>query len=301
MSSKRTWSARERATAGRLATIIARDFYHGRLDLTARGMAAASWSDIPEVKYAERLGESGTPRPDVRLFLTFIMALDRARDSEQLWRAGFQLFRSHPELFQPVRVCGFPVDELRDLLKASKVSQRHRPDTNAWCRIALTLVRETDCPVHRVIVDGVGDAEELLLDLRRSNRQGHARFPFLKGAKIAPVWIRIMADPGRSKIARLDSIPVGVDVQVRRVTENLGITSTQDIPLASAKCTIQTAWKDAVDAGDIAGPPGIRGTCAALDPVLWFFGKYGCSHCERVGRREPISRGCSSCVWEPRK
>ena len=298
MSSKPTWSARERATAGRLATIIARDFYHGRLDLTDRGMAAASWSDIPEVKYAERLGESGTSRPDVRLFLTFIMALDRARDSEQLWRAGFQLFRSHPELFQPVTVCGFPVDELRDLLKASKVSQRHRPDTNAWCRIALTLVREKECPVHRVIADGVGDAEELLSDLRRSNRQGHARFPFLKGVKIAPVWIRIMANPGRAKIARLDRIPVGVDVQVRRVTENLGIASTENLSSKQAKCTVQAAWKEAVSAGNIAGPSEIRGTCAALDPVLWFFGKYGCSYCEKVGRRTPISRACDSCAWQ---
>ena len=37
--------------------------------------------------------------------------------------------------------------------------------------------------------------------------------------------------------------------------------------------------------GDIGGPPGVAGTCAALDPALWFFGKYGCSHCEKMGRR----------------
>ena len=208
--------------ARRLATIITRDFYEGRLDLSNRGMTAPSWSDIPEVKYAELLFASGRSRRTVRLFLTFVMALDRARDSEQLWRAGFELFRSKPVLFEPSSVSGMSHDDLRDLLRARKVSQRHGPDADAWRRIAQTLVREEECAVHRVIAHGVADAEQLLSDLRRPNRRGRARFPFLRGPKIGPVWVRIMANPGLATINGLDSIPVSVDVQVRRVTRTLG-------------------------------------------------------------------------------
>ena len=50
---------------------------------------------------------------------------------------------------------------------------------------------------------------------------------------------------------------------------------------------IQSAWRGAVSSAAFGGPSGIGGTCAALDPALWFFGKFGCSHCEQVGRRSP--------------
>ena len=298
MSTQRNRSVQGRAAAGRLATIITRDFYEGRLDLSDREMEAASWSQIPEVKCAEELFASRESPRTVRLFLTFIAALDHWRESEQLWHSGFRLFQSHPDFFKPRCASSTPVDRLRRVLSTTGVSRRQERDTRAWHQIARTLATEQRSAVYRVIAEGSGDAMELLADLRKKHRRGHDRFPFLRGPKIGPVWIRIMANPGQARINRLSLLPVGVDRQVRLVTENLGITSTQDIPLASAKCTIQTAWKDAVDAGDIAGPPGIRGTCAALDPVLWFFGKYGCSHCKKIGRREPISRGCRSCVWE---
>lgn len=36
-------------------------------------------------------------------------------------------------------------------------------------------------------------------------------------------------------------------------------------------------------------------TCAALDPALRLFGKFGCSHCEKVDRAVPICRACNHC------
>ena len=43
------------------------------------------------------------------------------------------------------------------------------------------------------------------------------------------------------------------------------------------------------------GPEGLQDTCAALDPALWFFGKYGCSHCESVQARVPAASICPHC------
>ncbi len=45
----------------------------------------------------------------------------------------------------------------------------------------------------------------------------------------------------------------------------------------------------------IGGPERIAGTSAALDPVLWFYGKYGCSYCEKAGKRVPIGSACGHC------
>ena len=147
-----------------------------------------------------------------------------------------------------------------------------------------------------MIDQGSGDARELLEDLQSRDHASLPRFPMLRGPKIGPMWVRMIAEPGGARIDRMDTIPVAVDVQVRRATENLGVTDTRGLPLkAATKWVIQSAWHVAVADAKIDGPPGITGTCAALDPALWFFGKYGCSHCERVGRRVPIGRACGHC------
>ena len=230
----------------------------------------------------------------MRLFVTFIAAMDRARDSTRLWRAGSALFESHPELFDPAKVSALPLANLRNLLSAYRVSQRHGPDSDAWSRIAISLSSGIG-PVSTVIDHGVGDAEELLIDLKTVDQTGGSRFPMLRGPKIAPMWMRMLANPGGARIDRIDTIPVAVDVHVRRATENLGVTNTRGRSLRASKPAIQSAWREAVAKAAIGGPPGIEGACAALDPALWFFGMHGCSHCESVGQRIPIGRACGHC------
>ena len=283
--------------AARLAELIATDFYENRLDLSARGGAASSrcpWSRLPEVECVRALRRSGGSDRTVRLFVTFIAAMDRARDSTRLWRAGSALFESHPELFDPAKVSALPLANLRNLLSAYRVSQRHRDDTRYWSTIASSLASGNG-PVSEAVDQGVGDAQELLVDLKTPDHDGGSRFPVLRGPKVGPMWVRMLANPGGAKIDRIDTIPVAVDVHVRRVTENLRVTSTRGRSLRASKPAIQSAWREAVAKAAIGGPPGIEGACAALDPALWFFGMHGCSHCESVGQRIPIGRACGHC------
>ena len=311
-----------RSDAGRIAKLIADDFYGDGLDLASRGMARGQpWLDMPEVEIVHRLRAAraefetgndsalphsvrsvkhvrflgGTDRA-ARLFLTFIAAMDRARDATQLWNAGGRLYEDHPESFDPQHVAGLQVDELRRLLKAARVSRRHGPDSNAWHQIGKSLCSGLKSPVVRVIDVGSGEAQELLRDLKSRDDTGRSRFPMLRGPKIGPMWIRMMANPGRAVIDRIETIPVAVDVQVRRATENLGVTTTRGLPLRKAKPVIQQTWKNAVSEADIAGPAGIEGTCAALDPALWFFGRHGCGHCRKADEQVGFGRACHFCV-----
>lgn len=57
-------------------------------------------------------------------------------------------------------------------------------------------------------------------------------------------------------------VKVAVDVHVRRATKNLGVVAAEN---TGGKRAIQAAWHAAVAAGNVQGPPGIAGTCAALD------------------------------------
>ncbi len=109
------------------------------------------------------------------------------------------------------------------------------------------------------------------------------------------MWVRILANPGGAKINGINVLTVAVDVHVKRVTENLGVTQTGDLTVEKAKPIIHAAWQEAVAEADFGGPPGIEGTCAALDPALWFFGMHGCKFCEEKREKLPISRACDGC------
>ena len=287
---------KQKSRAERLAMLIARDFYENGLDLSSRHASrdGASWDSMPEVGAAGQIRTQGAPDDAVRMFLTFIAAMDRARDAASLWRAGVALFGLHPEVFDPRQAADLPFSKLKRLLAEAGVSQRHEPDARAWQRIAKSLVAGDGSPVHEVIHRGVGDADELLKEVKTEDRAG-SRFPMLRGPKIGPMWVRMLAEPGEAKITGMDTVRVAVDVQVRRITENLGVASTRGLPLKDARPKIQAAWQRAVAATDICGPSRIAGTCAALDPALWSFGKYGCSHCETVGAPVPIGRTCDHC------
>ena len=279
------------------------------------------WLNLPEVKAAQQLRTSGAELEagqnsplldsvksamcvrslggndrDVRLFLTFISAMNRARDATQLWKAGMRLYEDHPETFDPEYVAGLELDALREVLNVARVSRRHGPDSRAWLQISKSLSAGPQSSVRQVIDAGLCDAEELRRDLKSRDNSGRNRFPMLRGPKVGPMWVRMMANPGQARICRIETIPVAVDVQVRRVTENVGVAATCGLPLRKAKRLIQKAWMNAVSEADIAGPDRIAGTCAALDPALWFFGRHGCGHCEKAEKKVRFGRACDFCT-----
>jgi hypothetical protein len=109
------------------------------------------------------------------------------------------------------------------------------------------------------------------------------------------MWIRMMVHPGGGHVSNLQVIPVAVDVQVRRVTENLGVADTIGVALEDVRAEIQDAWLIKVAAEGADGPDSLTGTCAALDPALWYFGRVGCSRCEVARHRIPIAAVCAGC------
>ncbi len=286
-----------RRNAG-LAAAIADDFYSDRLDMAARGTGPVGWSAMPEVKAVARLRRDGQRELTVRRFLTFVSAMDRARDSNRLWSDAAKMLDLRPEAFDPAEASAVPPNQLCEALSAARVSQRHHDDSAAWRTIARSL-HAGQGAVAKVVEQGKGDARELLKDLCSASSEGRRRYPLLRGTKLGPLWVRVMAAPGGAEVENIHVVPVAVDVHVRRVTENLGVASTTSLPMRKAKPVIRAAWKSAVDAARFGGPPGIAGTCGALDPALWAFGKHGCANCEKAGRRVPIGAACQRCQWLP--
>ncbi len=287
--------------AGRLGELISSSFFGNRLDLSKRpGAPRPGWDGMPELHAVEELRSQGAPPAEIRLFLTFLSAMDRARDAIRLWNAGTVLWKEDRWPFDPSMVVQKSSTEMRECLAASRVSQRHSADTFAWQVIAESLLSRAVEPVNRVIENGSGDAAELVDSVESRTHSGQPFFPLLTGPKISRMWIRMLANPGQADIGNIDSIPVAVDVQVRRITEYLGITGTGNMSLERARPIIQDAWRAGITTADIGGPERIGGTCAALDPALWFYARWGCTFCERAGRQMPISPACGACRLSPK-
>ncbi len=179
------------------------------------------------------------------------------------------------------------------------MSQRHSRDSAGWRRIGLSLREPSTSPVvWAAVFRGVGDAAQLLRSLAQVGGDGEPRFPFLQGPKVGQMWVRMLAYPGGADIKGLEALRVAVDTHVRKVTEYLGVTRTTGQPLERVRKIIQEAWVEVVRGCGAEGPGPLADTSAALDPALWFFGKWGCSHCERVGHRVPISRVCDACLFD---
>ena len=291
--------------AATVAKAIASDFYADRLDLSARDVVPGSiWPRMPEVECVTLLRVSGASHQTMHLFLTFIAAMDRARDATRLWNNGVELFQSCPVLFEPAETSATPLSILCERLSQFGVSQRHGPDSSAWHVIARSLA-EGGNPVSRVVDCGVGNAGELLryLTYQCQRTVSLSVTQILRGPKVGPMWVRMLFAPGAAAIDDMNIIPVAVDVHVRRVTGNLGVVDALGMSEGKARHVNQDAWRAAVARTRIGGPPGITDTCAALDPALWLFGKFGCRHCESVPQRYPLAVRAStvSFAFRPEK
>ena len=264
---------------------IAHDYLSGSL--------GEGWGQLPEMRAYDLPDADPT---QIRQWLTFVCAMDRARNADALWEAGLRAWHVDPWVFSPSGVCGRSLSDLADTLRRHKVSQRHSGDSFAWRVIAESLVdRSERTAVHRVMAGEPVDATDLLRDLRAVSPRGTARYPLLSGPKIGPLWVRVMAEPGGAPISGIASIPVAVDTHVQRVTEMLGVVPIAELT-DSHRSLIETTWFAAVaEAGSFGAPGAIDGTCAGLDPALWVLGKNGCSRCEKQREKLPIGTICDLC------
>ncbi len=254
------------------------------------------WNALPECVAVKKLRKDGASEQAIRRFVTLVAAMDRARDADRLWQAATQLFPMSQWVFEPETAAHRSLRELKTTLSNSGVSQRHENDARAWSRLLEAMVAPESPRVFRQAIDeGKGDANELLEALKKYPKW----FPFLKGPKISVMWVRILVDPGGANLNGLESLSVAVDVQVRKVTEYLGMTNTanQGEINECLRHTIQATWQQGAELA--SGPGNLSGTAGALDPPLWFFGKWGCTFYEKAKKRVPISALCQRCQYTP--
>lgn len=286
-------SVNEPVPATRDLVMASVDHATGVAEVYRSGVLGESWSDLPEVW---SLPPDAEPI-ERRLWITFVAAVDRARDAESLWRSAHEAWSANPWIFQPAEVVARGFVDLADTLRFHGLSQRHTPDAASWRSIAESLdSKQCPSPIRSAIWGDATSADALLRSLEATWPHGTPVFPQLSGPKIGPMWVRMLAYPGGAVISGIDTIPVAVDTHVQRVTEMLGLVEPRSLD-ESHRNRIRLVWFDAVaQAGSFGAPEGIDGTAAGLDPALWALGKEGCSRCERSSQKVPVGPVCDLCV-----
>lgn len=278
-------------------------FMAGKLDLSDRPkQPPIGWNGMPEVRATKAVRAAGASDVEIRLFLTFNAAMDRARDADLLADAAVKLWKGERWTMDPNVLVARPLADLADVLRRYGVSQRHAADAFAWRIIGESLRNPSVAPAARsAIYEGHADARTLTEEVTSASADGTQGFPLLGGPKISALWIRLLAYPGGALITSLETVPVAVDVQVRKVTEYLAVTDTGDLPLEDVRAAIQETWARDVATHGAAGPDGLENTPGALDPALWFYAKWGCTYCQAANQKRPISPLCQQCRFPATK
>lgn len=283
--------------SGKIAELIAHDYYRDRFDISARNAVSSpsSWSQTPPVECATYLREMEHPPRVVLLYITFICAISRGNIAAKSWWNGLELLDQHPEVFDPISLFQSSTDEIAELLNDNALGRNSVEDAEAWFSIAQTIALESNCPLSKLIYRGVGDAKKLLKDLATTGERETKRFPILSGPKTSSVLIRLLANPGGAEISHLDAMPISVDAYVCQATENLGMSRKTGLSATKDKEYVQSIWKSAIDTAQIEGPPELGNSCAALESPLAFFSRYGCGHCAKQAEPVRISVACNHC------
>jgi hypothetical protein len=246
----------------------------------------------------EMLRKGGWEPAGRRLFLTFVTAMDRARDADRLWRVATRMALEQPWTFVPAETRAHAAD-IGDMLRNYGVSQRHTDDCAAWQQIGESLSSRDKAPtVYDAIYLGRGDARQLRHDIGRV-RNRVPLFPFLRRPKIGPMWVRMLAAPGDADIQAIEVLPVAVDVQVRKITEYLGVLQSRDRELDDVRESTPASMASGRAATRYKWSTSHRRYVRGFGSSAVVLREVGCTFCERAGRRLPISDVCAECRLGP--
>ena len=121
-------------------------------------------------------------------------------------------------------------------------------------------------------------------------------YPWLRGDKIGPLWLRMLWDnAGVSKLRNLERAPIPVDVHVARATLALGIVRGKySGPLDALFDDMRKAWFESVLGLKVAGRAMIA---LDVDEPLWHLSKDGCSKRDPATAACPVRHRCEAAQW----
>jgi hypothetical protein len=236
-------------------------------------------NDMPEDIIPEGM-KMGSP--EHILFLTLTVSIDYQRDALALWESARKTYEDLDTryLFSPKEIHLTTTAKIMKDMQRYGLSKKHTQDARIWRTNSLTFYKKWLSDPIRFLADCNFDAPTIINRLKSdSHFDGYRMSPdylFLKGNKIAPLWLRILRDnAGVDCILNMEKIPIPVDVHVARATLALGIIKGkyQGSP-DPIFAEIRKAWSSSTKSVFIDNRPVIS---LDIDEPLWHLSKHGCT------------------------
>ncbi len=229
------------------------------------------------------------------MFITLTVSIDYQRDAPALWRAARETFEDENTryLFDPKSLDETPIEKIIADMQKHKLSKKPQKDARIWKALGIAFYRKWDGNPQNFLQCCNWDAPTVLKQLKNSVHLYNGRkvpdYPYLRGDKIGPLWLRMLRDNvGITKLKNLGDIPIPVDIHIARATLTTGVVRGQfKGRLNDLFEHIRMAWFESVRGLTIKNRPMIA---LDVDEPLWHLSKYGCS------KRDKTTGSCSKYV-----
>lgn len=237
--------------------------------------------------------------PEHVAFITLTVSIDYQRDASALWESSRRSFED-PEtryLFDFRALQNAPTARVVKDMQRYKLSKKPQKDAGIWHTVGTSFASKWCADPLAFLESCAWDSPRVLrrLESDKHRQAGRltANFPYLKGPKIGPLWLRMLRDNvGVDRLQHLEEVPIPVDVHVARATLAVGVVrGSYAGNLAGLFGAVRDAWFQSV-AGLRAGQRAM--VALDMDEPLWHLSRYGCTYRDRRTGRCPMFSECEA-------
>ena len=249
--------------------------------------------------------EDITPNSVVRdsldhiFFITLTVSIDYQRDAPSLWASSRKTFDDFETrcLFDPKLLHETPFRKIVEDMQKYKLSRKPQKDSNIWQTVGVTFYKKWVGDPRNFLKNCNWDSFLVLKHLKNDSHLYNGRlvsdYPYLRGPKIGPLWLRMLRDNvGIAQLRNLEKVPIPVDIHVARATLTTGVVrGSIEVGLDKLFEYIRKAWFESVKGLSVKNRPMIA---LDMDEPLWHLSKYGCSNRDKITGCCPVSNMCEA-------
>jgi hypothetical protein len=233
------------------------------------------------------------------LFITLTVSIDYQRDAADLWESGRKTYNDPTTryLFNPKATSETPLPTIIRDMQKYKLSRKPQKDAVIWSTVGISFYKKWQGDPRNFLEDSEWQSlrilQHLKVDSRLSNQRRISDFPYLRGDKIGPLWLRMLKDnAGISNIRSLDLVPIPVDIHIARATLALGIVhGIYSGNFGNLFESIRKAWFESVRGLQVNDRPMIA---LDVDEPLWHLSRYGCTFRDKQTGKCPKISSCEA-------
>ncbi|OQB71649.1 MAG: hypothetical protein BWX89_01765 [candidate division TA06 bacterium ADurb.Bin131] len=220
-------------------------------------------------------------------FITLTVSIDYQRDAPSLWESSRKTFDDLETryLFDPKLLHETPFTKIGEDMQKYKLSKKPQKDANIWRTVGVTFYKKWGGDPRNFLQDCNWNSPSILSRLREDKHIYSGKqvsdYPYLRGSKIGPLWLRMLRDNvGITQLENLENVPIPVDIHIARATLATGIVRGQFRGrLDKVFEYIREAWFESVKGLSIKNREMMA---LDVDEPLWHLSKYGCTNRDKT-------------------